>query len=618
MSVQSVEAEYLYDDFVLHVTPDKFYLEPLMSPDSIMVIDRNSHSISLQKGAAVPDIASRRRVCGVLGTVRLLAGPYLVLAVTASRVGNIDGHVIWRLERAELLQYCRSMHHLTAAQVQYNDEYLSMMQSVLEQPYFYFSYTYDLTHTFQRLYNTTPEFLQIPLHERCDRRFLWNGHLLADIGAHTALRRFCLPLMHGFISVRQCSLSADASFSWCIISRRSCYRAGTRLFCRGVDSDGNVANMVETEQIVEYNGAKFSFVQTRGSIPLYWSQYPNLYYKPTPRLSERDYHLQAMSHHLGSQVLHYGRQVLVSLIDQKGVERGLAEALDRGCRETPVTDLRYEPFDFHHECRKLRWHRLSLLMDRLAPDLDVMGYFLLLRDGSLACSQEGVFRTNCIDCLDRTNVVQSLLARQRLEDVLHRLQLLGPDNRLVDCQQFTLLFQHVWADNADLLSCQYAATPALKTDFTRTGRRTVWGAVRDGYHSLLRYYRNNFRDGWKQDAMDLFLGNYIVEPGEAASGIKCPLSRSSDWRFPILLLLLLGSFIMFLSTLYFPIEYTVETLLYVIFWGVMGYGSLAVILIYGDEFVQSPRLCPLVSGLPIQLNRKPPYGYGRARDRNQL
>ena len=31
--------------------------------------------------------------------------------------------------------------------------------------------------------------------------------------------------------------------------------------------------------------------------------------------------------------------------------------------------------------------------------------------------QEGVFRTNCIDCLDRTNVVQGLLARKNLQDI---------------------------------------------------------------------------------------------------------------------------------------------------------------------------------------------------------
>ena len=35
-----------------------------------------------------------------------------------------------------------------------------------------------------------------------------------------------------------------------------------------------------------------------------------------------------------------------------------------------------------------------------------------------------MFRTNCIDCLDRTNVVQSMLARINLQTVLVRLGVL--------------------------------------------------------------------------------------------------------------------------------------------------------------------------------------------------
>ena len=54
---------------------------------------------------------------------------------------------------------------------------------------------------------------------------------------------------------------------------------------RGVDSEGHAANYVETEQIIEYDNSRCSFVQTRGSIPLYWSQYPNLKYKPDPVIS---------------------------------------------------------------------------------------------------------------------------------------------------------------------------------------------------------------------------------------------------------------------------------------------------------------------------------------------
>ena len=78
---------------------------------------------------------------------------------------------------------------------------------------------------------------------------------------------------------------------------------------------------------------------------------------------------------------------------------------------------RYEPFDFHHECRKMRYDRLQILLDRINPEQEEYGYFLLMKDGSVVQQQDGVFRTNCIDCLDRTNVVQSLLARRNLLQV---------------------------------------------------------------------------------------------------------------------------------------------------------------------------------------------------------
>lgn len=51
------------------------------------------------------------------------------------------------------------------------------------------------------------------------------------------------------------------TFFWSIVSRRSVHKAGTRFYSRGINDDGQVANFVETEQIVEYNGQRISFVQ---------------------------------------------------------------------------------------------------------------------------------------------------------------------------------------------------------------------------------------------------------------------------------------------------------------------------------------------------------------------
>ena len=87
-------------------------------------------------------------------------------------------------------------------------------------------------------------------------------------------------------------------------------------------------------------------------------------------------------------------------------------------------NIKYEAFDFHAECRKMQWHRLDILMARLQHDLEQMAYFLLTRDGVLVSVQDGIFRTNCIDCLDRTNVVQSMLAKKVLSDALAKLEIL--------------------------------------------------------------------------------------------------------------------------------------------------------------------------------------------------
>ena len=62
--------------------------------------------------------------------------------------------------------------------------------------------------------------------------------------------------------------------------------------------------------------------------------------------------------------------------------------------------------------------------------LDSFRYFMKDPSGTVLSVQQGVFRTNCMDCLDRTNVVQSLLAHRALQ---HQLQVC-----MYDLSVFTL------------------------------------------------------------------------------------------------------------------------------------------------------------------------------------
>lgn len=83
----------------------------------------------------------------------------------------------------------------------------------------------------------------------------------------------------------------------------------------------------------------------------------------------------------------------------------------------------------------------------------------------------------------------------------------------------------MWADHADAISAAYAGSGALKSDFTRTNKRTHKGLLEDGVKSVTRYLKNTFFDGTKQDAFDLITGAWIPRKNPAASMFMVADSR---------------------------------------------------------------------------------------------
>jgi len=358
---------------------------------------------------------------------------------------------------------------------------------------------------------------------------------------------------------------------------------------RGVDEEGAAANFVETEQILAYNGEYASYVQTRGSIPLYWSQYPTIRYKPNPYVYRNLNHVEGFQNHLNSQLMYYGNQVLVNLIDKKGGEKSLGEAFENVHKASGYSDEQVSLlwFDFHKECSKMRYHRLEILMDQLKPSIRQQKYFKFKKDLTTATEQDGAIRTNCMDCLDRTNVVQSLVARYVLAWQLADFGLIPKDSLIADVDdKLEFDFKNLWADHADMISKQYSGTGALKTDFTRTGKRTRKGLLQDGVNSMIRYYKNNFADGFRQDSIDLLLGNYVVDPSNKSS----PFVEKKDWKYMALPFILLLGFSMFIISLLLPSTEITLQLTYVIFWGLACMITLYFVVLFGTEFVNIPRL----------------------------
>lgn len=342
-----------------------------------------------------------------------------------------------------------------------------------------------------------------PMWKRADSRFFWNKHMIERFRSVEEASQFLLPIMMGFVSISDIQIKGQTS-KFAIISRRNIGRPGTRYQVRGIDSEGNTANYVETEQILVYGSHLSSFVQVRGSIPTFWTQNVTTQYAPPIVVSRNDNNnLKAFILHFTELNKIYGGEIVsANLADQKGREREIVAKYGELVKASKLSFLKYFPFDFHTECKGMKYENVSNLLNSIEKHIDEMGWF----DGDL--SQNGVTRINCIDNLDRTNVVQSFFARHVLIKQFQKLGL----NYTEDFNSMKSVFNNAWANNADALSCQYASAPAMKTDFTRTGKRTKLGAIMDGVYSVQRYVLNNFSDGVKTDALNLFLGNFKIGP----------------------------------------------------------------------------------------------------------
>lgn len=231
-------------------------------------------------------------------------------------------------------------------------------------------------------------------------------------------------------------------FMLIIVSRRSIDRAGTRMFSRGVDETGNVSNFVETEQMVLFKNEGSSLVQVRGSIPLHWSQLPDLRYKPPPTLSPSLPQHEAFGRHMHRLLSQYEAAVIINLINHTGQEEVLKTKLQQVFYDAAnsINNIHLECFDFHNECRQNRWDRLSILIESISRYIDLFGYFSSSSEEYRY--QRGVFRTNCIDSLDRTNVVQSLIAKNSLERQLQHFGVIAVGQRIEDFPTFYHTYQN--------------------------------------------------------------------------------------------------------------------------------------------------------------------------------
>ncbi|KAL1697459.1 SacI homology domain-containing protein [Schizophyllum commune] len=629
----------VYDKLTLYITNEAFTFIPDHGRDSLTITRATGQVAFEQPAAQIPRTARRhpKTVHAIYGIISLSQSEYLIIATGRTLYpAPLLGHKVYRLHDFELIPINPLMSpdltnnnqvHPVEAHLQ------ALVKSHLSNGVFWASYTCDITTRLQAQWETREQRAHSALYEVADDRFFWNkfpASKLIESGANVG--SYVLPILYGTVSIHEIPLSSLPRKSYlALISRRSRYRAGTRYFRRGIDSEGHVANFVESEQILlaknEQEGgipgspfigahdfddgwrdpfsdptyAKLSFVQIRGSIPLFWAEINTLRYKPDLVVMQLEETMGVLREHLDEQLKLYsphtdgsptGSLDLINLVNHKGHEGPIKEAYDKAMAEVSATlpNVRYEYFDFHNECKNMRWDRISVLIDRIKDDIERVGFFHIPPSKSPVPErlQNGVLRTNCMDNLDRTNVVQAALAKYVLQKQLYNIGGLVKEEGVDDNEALSAVFRNMWADHGDQIARAYGGSGALKSDFTRTNKRTRKGALEDGVKSVLRYVKNNFLDGPRQDAFDLMTGVYV--PRQNPSSAMFLVTDRRDVVTRSMPAVAGFSFFMICAGLTLPRTSDYSLLYYFLLWFTWFLVAMTFIFVHGICYVSWPRL----------------------------
>ncbi|XP_021247264.1 synaptojanin-2 isoform X1 [Numida meleagris] len=431
---------------------------------------------------------------GCLGELQLKSGNtrlhFLILVTGCTSVGKILDAEVYKITATD---FCPLQEETK------EEERVTALRKILNSGMFYFSWpnagsNFDLTVRAQK---------QGDNHYESGNSFFWNQLLHIPFKHYQVnCSDWLLKVICGVVDIRTVYASHKKAKA-CLISRVSCERAGARFHIRGVNDDGHVSNFVETEQTIYLDDDVSSFVQIRGSVPLFWEQ---------PGLQVGSHHLRlnrgleanapAFDRHMMLLKEQYGKQVIVNLLGSRGGEEVLNRAFKKllwassHAADTPMINFDYHQFAKGGKTEKLE----NLLRPQLKLHWEDFGVFAKGENVSPRL-QTGTFRMNCLDCLDRTNSVQSFIA---LEILLAQLEILGLNSKSI-VERFVESYKAMWTLNGHNLSKVFTGSRALE------GKHKV-GKLKDGARSVSRTIQSNFFDAVKQEAIKLLLmGDFFSE-----------------------------------------------------------------------------------------------------------
>lgn len=487
----------------------------------------------------------------ILGVINVFNFYFLVLVREIKKVGTVLGNKVYNPRSIKVIELSTDYKLL---QGQTSKKLIKYYLSMEIRQYF-FSKSYDLAKTLQM------NFLKISDESRMN--FIMNKQIMLNLHKMTngkgclefnqLVNYWCREVINGFYSQMMFEINGSV-FEILLIARKESQNLGTRYNRRGLNESAFVANFVEVEQIVinkTLSSARYpvcsSYVQVRGSVPMYW--YQNIKVldpKPTININNSVETVLGMKIHLSDLNKRYGSQInILNLLFQKEnylkpkSEAYLSEAYQNLFEKEIMKhncEICFTAIDLKN-LMKVNKENLFGEINRVFQDSKSrLGKFLINRIcdsendsfNTYVEIQKGVTRTNCVDCLDRTNVAQSAMSLLMIEEQLSDVMNFIPDQSYQNAQkskiQLNIKFQEEifknWELLGDIIAIEYAGSKAHNLVSKDKAKLLVKRYISNVFSDKAKQLHINFmQNDFKPLKNEFHLESYLAAEAEANSNI---------------------------------------------------------------------------------------------------
>ena len=455
---------------------------------------------------------------GIMGIFKDNKFNHLVLIQKSEKVGQIFQHDIHKVSSIKLLELFIEEKKDLKGKKAYVDHYLEE-----DLKNFYFSRSYNIMNSLQM------NMLKIKDDSRLNfiinKQMLLNIHYitcpLKKLSENTIINSWCLFFIDGYFSSYIFEKSSMV-FESILLNRRETQNLGTRYNRRGFNDKAFVANFVEVEQILinktlsdYYNPVCSSYVQMRGSVPIYWYQNITIINpKPLIRLISTAESLHAFRIHLSDLTKRYGANIrILNLLfsNVKSSSRKSEAFLNIAYGEyfeklgkNRFEELDMVSFDLKKALKEKRkvYSEIKVIYERLKKNIGKFTFSKYQNPQERNNNyiffeiQKGIIRSNCVDCIDRTNIAQTIISRLVFEEQLNELSSFKNRKFLKKSKIYTLKLNEEslvnleknWESLGNKIAYHYAGSKAH--NIKSKGKASIL---------VKRYLCNVFADEYKQN-----------------------------------------------------------------------------------------------------------------------